>query len=274
MAEPGSGDYSAQMIAPAVSHKAKVTLALMAALAATTVLGAAEGTRPPRDLDALLARFVEARGGAGAMRAVRTVRLSGRFIAGDSGVATIELARDPARVHTEIRFGSRALIQVWDGHAGWTINPFRGDSVARPLEGGEAKNVAAGADFEGPLVDWRAKGDRVRWAGADTADGRPAYAVEVFTADSLHDTYFIDSHSFLQTKWEGHRELGGDSVTFVSYFRDYRMVGGMAWAYRIDSQTLGRPGGQQFVFDSVSVNVPLPTATFAKPVNGGARPGK
>ena len=76
---------------------------------------------------------------------------------------------------------------------------LRGDSVARSLEGGEAKNVAAGADFEGPLVDW---------------------------------------------------------------------------AHRIDSQMLGRPGGQQFLFDSVRVNVSLPPATFAKPAGGGSAPGR
>jgi hypothetical protein len=27
---------------------------------------------------------------------------------------SVELARDPARIHTEIHFGPRALIQVWD----------------------------------------------------------------------------------------------------------------------------------------------------------------
>jgi len=263
------------MIARSASLRAGLALAATIGLAASTVLAATGGNGPPRDLDALLARFIEARGGA-ALRTVRTVRLSGRFSAGANpgGEATIELARDPARVRTEIHFGPRTLIQVWDGHSGWTINPFRGDSVARSLEGGEAKNVAAGADFEGPLVDWRRKGNRVRWAGADTADGRRAYAIEVLTADSLRDTYFIDSLTFLQTKWQGHRVFGGDSVTFVSYFRDYGKVGGVAWAHRIDSQTLGRPGGQQFLFDSVRVNVSLPPATFAKPAGGGSAPGR
>jgi hypothetical protein len=123
--------------------------------------------------------------------------------------------------------------------------------------------------MDGPLVDWRAKGNRLRWAGADTADGRTAYVVEVLTADSLRDTYFLDSLSFLQTKWQGHRVMGGDSVTFVSYFRDYRKVGGVAWAYRIDSGTLGHPGGQQFIFDRVRVNVPLSPTTFARPPGRG-----
>jgi hypothetical protein len=112
-------------------------------------------------------------------------------------------------------------------------------------KGGESKNVAAGADIDGPLVDWRQSAPPPL-GRRRTADGRRAYVVEVLrvlTADSLRDTYFLDSLSYLQTKWQGHRVMRGDSVTFLSRTRDYRRSAAWGAPHRFQrrARTPGRP---------------------------------
>lgn len=238
-------------------------------------VAAASPGRAPADLDDLLARFERARGGHAALAKVKRARLLGRLAIGpgNDGQATVDLARGPFRIHTQIDFGPRRFEQGWDGTTAWAINPFRGDSVAQVISGDDARNVAAGADYDGPLLDWRAKGHHASFAGPDTADGRPAYKIAVVTAAGLHDTYWLDAQSYMQTKWEGVRAQGADTVTFVSYFRNYRVFGGVPWAMRIDSETKGQPGGQLFLFDSVAVNVAQDTSMFRKP-EGVRRAGR
>ena len=216
--------------------------------------------------DSIIALNVAARGGPAALRAIRTERLVGRIELGPglAGNDTVELER-PLHVRTSIHLGDRALVQASDGRTTWTINPFAGDSVAHLMDADQARNVEAGADFDGPLVDYAAKGNHVTTAGVDTADGRPAWALNVVTADGLHDRYFIDMQSHLQTKWTGERVVNGDTVVFESYFRDYRRIGGVMIAFRIDSDTRGRPGGQHIMVERAEVNVPIDPSRFRMP---------
>jgi hypothetical protein len=222
-----------------------------------------------QDVDHVISRYVAARGGSERLKGVRAERLTGRISlpGGLNGVDTIELAR-PLRVRTTIHFSSGVLIQGYDGHTVWGVNPFQGDTAPHPLDAGTAKNVIAGGDMDGPLVDYATKGNRLTLLGIDTADGRPAYAIRVVRPDSTDDTYFVDTASFLQVKWQGHRVMDGKPVVFESYFRDYRRVGGVMIAFRIDSGVEGEPAGQHMIFDAALVDPPISDARFVMPPAG------
>ena len=255
------------MILPGFRLRALAAAALAPLLLATMGAAVVAGHDDLRPVDLVVTRHIAARGGLAAMTRIRSARLFGRLLLGpgSAGRATITLARDPDRIRSEIAFGPRLFVQAYDGSVAWASNPFGGDTVAAPLARDEARNVAAGADMDGPLVNWLDKGNLLSEPSPDTADGRRAWRIDVTTADSLHDRYWIDALSLMQTKWEGARTQAGRPVVFVSYFRDWREVGGVKWAFRIDSETRGRPGGQHFAFDSVLVNVAITPESFALP---------
>jgi hypothetical protein len=186
------------------------------------------------------------------------------FSTGVVGVDTVELAR-PLHVRTTLHLNGQTLVQAYDGQVAWTLNPFAGDTAAHPVDPGTAKNIIAGADIDGPFVDFAAKGNVITYAGRDTADGRPVYKLHVTRADSIDDTYFVDTASFLLVKWEGHRTPNGTPVTFETFFRDYRLVAGVQIAHRLDSDTRGQAGGIHIAFDTVMINVPVAPARFALP---------
>src|SRR5690348_3355155 len=117
-------------------------------------------------------------------------------------IYTVELAR-PGRVRTQITFNGQSFIQAYDGSTAWTVNPFGGSGAPEALPPAAAANVIAGGDFEGALVDYARKGNRVVLAGTDTADGKPAWKLVVTLPSGLVDNYYIDAASFLETKWEG-----------------------------------------------------------------------
>jgi hypothetical protein len=235
-------------------------------------MGLAPGPARPRHPPAvrtIIGRFVAARGGLARLRAVRTVRMVGTitFGAGPAFQDVVELER-PDRVRTRLALADGVLIQAYDGCTAWMIDGSRGDTLAHVLAPGVAKNVAAGADIDGPLVDAAAKGNRVTFAGLDTTGGRSAWALQVDRPDSTVDIYEIDTVSYRQVRWLGHRTMNGHPVVFESTFGDYRRVAGVLFPFRIASRTRGRSGGQRVVFDSVAVNVPIPARDFAMP---GAR---
>jgi hypothetical protein len=229
-----------------------------------SVAAAQTPSHPP--VDTIVARYLTARGGADRIRGVRAIRLTGHMEFGQnlSGVDTIEMARG-GRVRTTIHFPAGALIQGYDGTTVWGINPFQGDTTPHPLDAGTAKNVIAGGDMDGPLLDYGRRGIRVTFAGLDTAAGRPAWALTVIRPDSNLDTYFVDTASYQITKWQGHRQADGVPVVYETYFQDYRRFGGMWFSCRLESHTLGRPGKQVIVVDSVVVDPPVAADRFSMP---------
>ncbi|HET7584381.1 MAG TPA: hypothetical protein VFK13_05705 [Gemmatimonadaceae bacterium] len=218
--------------------------------------------------DSVIALNMVARGGLQRLRAIRSERLVGHFVmeTGESAVDTVEIAR-PGRIRTTIHFPHDLLVQASSGRTAWMVSTlaWRGDSSAHELPPEQAKNIQAAADLDGPLVDYAAKGHQVAFAGVDTADGRPAYVLRVVTADGLHDTYFIDSVTHLQTKWIGERTIGGTTVTLETFFRDYRAMGGTMVPFRIDSDNGREATGNHFTVEAVELNVAIDSERFEVP---------
>jgi hypothetical protein len=158
-------------------------------------------------------------------------------------------------------------MQGYDGKTVWGINPFNGDSTPRVLDSGTAKNVIAGGDMDGPLLDSRARRIQVRLLGLDTAQGKPAWALRVVRPDSTVDTYYIDTASYALTRWQGKRVADGVPVTYETYFHDYRRYSGLLFPCRLESHTLDRPGLQVIVVDSVAVDPSVDDLRFRMPAH-------
>ena len=144
-----------------------VTAVSRAPLAAASS-GSAGGARFAPTLDEIVTRHVAARGGREALAAVRTLRMTGRAIAGPGRDAIVrrEIAR-PGRIRTEFVFQGTTGVYVWDGSAGWRVSPLDGSLEPEPLSAKAAALSAEQADFEGPLVDWKAKGHSVELVGTE-----------------------------------------------------------------------------------------------------------
>ena len=234
------------------------SLLAIAALAAP----AAAWRAPPPTVEAIIAHMVTARGGRAPLAAVHSARLFGLLSFGpDAGGPLLVTIARPPRIRTQFTLNGKTFVQGYDGRMAWLSDA----GAAHILTPDQTKNVAAGADLDGPLVDHAAKGNRVTLAGLDTADGRAAYKLNVTLASGLEDVYFIDAATWMQIKWHGARVEDGKPVVYESFFRDYRKVGGVIFCFRIDSRTVGRAGGQLIALDSVRVNVPVTTAEFAMP---------
>ena len=224
--------------------------------------------------DGVIAANIASRGGMARLEAVRTEQLRRHisFSAGAPRPFAADLAR-PNRIRTMITLDGGRIVQAYDGKLAWEVNPlqFPNDTTPHVLPAGEAQNIAAGGDMDGPLVHYAEKGNQVTYAGIDTADGHAAYRLNVVTAAGLRDTYYIDTTSHLQTKWEGHRVMNGAPVVFVSFFRDYRPVNGVMFAFQIESGTEGHAGGQRITLDTVELDAPVPDQEFAMPFAASAK---
>ncbi len=234
-------------------------------LAITLALFFSFGLRA-QTVDEIIAKALAARGGIPAIRAIHTERLTGHisFAKAPAGPFLVEIKR-PGKMREEIGFGQKTLLQTTDGASGWKLMITNGTGDPVALTAGEVRNMAGGADIDGPLLDYAKKGNKVELIGKENVGDKDAYKLKVTdkTGEVRYD--YIDAKSFLEIKWEGQVENAGEKNTFASYFSDYRKVNGAMFAFTITSGTSDHPDAQKIVFDKVEVNVPLEDPLFGKP---------
>src|SRR5437588_455108 len=119
--------------------------------------------------DELIARHIEARGGAERLKSIQSLRREGRLLVafGDQIIELhlVDLQARPGRRRVEATLQGLTDVQAYDGKEAWQIDPFQGRKDPERLAPDEVKTLVLGADLDTPLVDYRAKGHSVEYLG-------------------------------------------------------------------------------------------------------------
>jgi outer membrane lipoprotein-sorting protein len=221
----------------------------------------------------ILSKFYVARGGLTRIRALRSERVSGTISFGSeaSGPFTVELKR-PMKMRMTLGVQSQTMIRVYDGTQGWANNPFAGKLNPDAMPEEDLKNISEEADFDGPLVDYAKKSNKVEVVGKDKVEDKDAWRLKLTTKNGDVRYYLFDAKTFLLLKWEGKRRAEGKEYPIESYFHDYRDVEGLKFSFEIDSGSSATDLTQKLVIDKIELNVSFPDSDFAKPAaaDGGA----
>jgi len=217
-------------------------------------------------VDEIVARHVAARGGRDALAAVRTLRMTGKATArpGQEAIVRREMAR-PGRIRTEFEFQGTTGVYAWDGSSGWRVSPLDGGFDPEPLPAEEAALAAEQADIEGPLVDWKEKGNAVELVGKAALPGGPAEEARVTLKSGAVRRLWVDAATGLVVRMETTRRMRGRELTVEATFGDYRKTDGVAFARVIEVGLRGRPARLRIVVESVEVNPPLDDLRFQMP---------
>ena len=245
-----------------MSHRRKVVGVLLGlALAGTFPRGVQAQT-----LDSLIARHLEARGGVERLEAIRTLRMSGRALAGPGQEALITReVRPPGRIRTEFAVQGVTAVYACDGSRCWFVAPLSGVFEAEPMSELDASVAMAQADIVGSLVDWKAKGHSVELLGKETIDGRETFKLKVTLNTGAVQTDYLDAESALIVRRESTRTLGGVTVGLETTFSDFRSVGGVVFPHSIRSVSTGKPDFLQVIVEEAELNPPVDDARFEMP---------
>jgi outer membrane lipoprotein-sorting protein len=242
----------------------------MRSLIVAAVLVAAGATAHAESVDDIIAKNIQARGGD-KLRAVQTLRMSGKLLAGPGIEApfTIEIKK-PGRLRFEVVVQGMTIVQAVDGDVGWTIQPMTGKKDAERMSPDDLKETQDQADFEGPLVDYKKKGHKVELAGKEKIEGTDAYKLKVTKKNGDTEYIYLDADAFLEIKSEGKRIVRDTPVEFDSTTGDYKDVNGVMFPF---SAELGAKGEKlKLSFTKIEVNPKIDDARFKMPAPSA--PGK
>jgi hypothetical protein len=250
-------------------------LAVMLGVAALgpTVMGCAPGaptgepTGEPTAED-LVARHLEALGGAEQLEAIETLSMSGRAKArpGQEALVTREV-RPPGRIRTEFSHQGVTAVFACDGTDCWYVDPMAGVFDAEPMLPEEAKRAIDSADVLG-IIDFQAKGHSAELLGTETIDGRETFKLRVTSAREAEYVTYLDAESALLVREVTTRTIRGRTVELVTDFADFRPVDGIVFPHSIRSHAQGRDEVLEVVVEKIEINAPIDDARFEMPGAG------
>ena len=217
-------------------------------------------------VDEIIAKNTAAKGGAEKLKAVKTVRLTGKMTLapGVEAPVVLELQRGGG-MRMDITVQGMVLSQGYDGTKAWLLNPLQGSKVPQEMSAEDAQAAEEQADIDGPLIDYKAKGNKVELLGKEKVEGSDAHKVRVTMKNGTIRTFYIDAEHFLEIKEESKRMQRGTEVEGDTIYGDYKEVGGMMFAHSIDGGQKGSPQRQKIVVDKIEINVPLDASRFKMP---------
>jgi hypothetical protein len=173
-------------------------------------------------------------------------------------------------------------IQAYDGSVGWQISPFQGRRDPEMLGEDDLRDLSEDADFYGPLVDYKEKGNTVEYLGHDTVDGDDVYRLKVTLKNGDIVYYYLDPDTYIEIRTERQQFIRGAVRESQTDLGSFKQVDGVYYPFSISSGPKGRPDQKGTVtIEKMEANVTVtdtefkmpsaPAAPAAKP--GPAKPG-
>jgi hypothetical protein len=249
-------------------------LALLAVGVATPFCVSAQSRAPALSTEAIVARYVAARGGLPAIKAIHTLTMSGTMRPGgfDAQLKYVETIARPASVRIDATLQGLTVIQSYDGSTGWQVQPFQGRKDPEDISADDLKSLEEEADFETPLIDSAGKGATIENLGVTDIDNAPAYVLRVKLKNGDDETWYLDPDAFLPVRMVTHQVVRGSDSYSQTDYGDYEKVAGVYFPFAVASGPKGSTVQQRITYDTVTANTPVTADYFAKPAATGAMP--
>ena len=246
------------------------TISVLGALAAVWLASTASA----QTASDMVARNLEARGGAAAFDALEAVAFDGTLIfPGDFKLTYKETRAAKGGVRVDAALQGLTLVQAHDGTSGWRINPFEGRKDAERMSDDEARSIADTGSVRGPLLSAARDGSTVTYLGREDFDGTDAYKLKVAQKDGDAFVFLLDPDSMLEIKMTETRKVRGAQKVFEYEYGDYEKVGGVYFPMSIENWSQGQDNQRQrTVIASATANPPVTPALFAQPASPAAAP--
>jgi len=217
-------------------------------------------------VDEIIAKNVQARGGAEKLKSVQSIRSTATLSMGPGMEAPgVLIQKRPALARLEFTIQGLTAVQAYDGKNAWQIMPFMGKKDPELMSADEAKETEEMADVDGPLVDYKSKGHQVELLGKEKVEGTDAYKLKLTMKNGDVQTIYIDADSFLEIKEETKRTVRGSEQEVESAIGDYKEVSGILFPFAVESNVKGSAEKQKITITKVELNVTTDDSIFKMP---------
>ena len=238
---------------------------LVVLLVSICVLSAA-GRAAQLSVDEVVAKHLEALGGVEKLKSIQTMKKVARVTMQGRETTTTMYFKRPNLSRQEVIVDGKQVVNAFDGTTAWILNPLAGLTRPVTISGAAAATIREDSSFDGPLVDYKARGTLVDYVAKEPLEGGEAHHLRVTSATRQVRHVYLDATTFLEVKLAAEIEKPGEGtrVKLEQLSSDYRDVDGVKVAHHLKTMVNGALQGEMRL-ESVQFNVPLDNAFFRMP---------
>jgi hypothetical protein len=216
----------------------------------------------------LVNKNIQAKGGTEKIKAIHSVRMSGKLTLDGGLTATFNQTNvRPNLVRETLALQGMVAVQAYDGASGWQIQPFQGRKDPELLGEDDLRDLVLDSDIDGPLVDYKEKGNTVEYLGHDVIDGDDALRLKVTLKNGDLIYYYLDPDTYLEIRKEIRQYIRGSVRDRVVDLGSYKPVAGVMYPFSTSVGTKANPGAQTYTAQKIEANVETTQADFALPTS-------
>lgn len=200
------------------------------------LLAPAAGAVGAQPLEEVLAKHAAAHGGLDKWRSVNSLIATGTQVIFSNAAPFLFEFRRPDSVRFEQTILGQKMTIGHDGTVTWWVHPLF--EIVKPTAVPESDAVLARhtAEFESPLIDAAAKGNKVELLGKEEIDGQPAFKLKVTRKDKAEETWYLGTSDYLElARFDRTLDLP-EAKDRWTYYSDFRAVEGLVIAHRQDQE--------------------------------------
>src|SRR5215469_14588424 len=190
-------------------------------------------------VDEIIAKSWAAHGGLSKLKAIQSVKITGDVELGGMQAGFTQVFKRPMKIRADISVQGMSMVQAFDGKTGWQIVPFSGKKDPEVMSADDLKNIQEEADFDGPMVDYKKKGNTVELVGKEKVEGTDTYHLKVTLKNGNVRHIYMDADSFLAIKVSAKTTMRGTEIEVETAIGDYKKVEGIMVPFSIEQRPVG-----------------------------------
>ena len=207
----------------------------------------------------IVGKYLEAIGGEEAWKGVTTLKATGHIRSAGPDIAIILTAVHMKGFRSEYTALGEKGYSVVTPTAGWYYNGRRDDTAATVtfMSSGQVRLSQAQLDIQGELVDYKAKGHKVAYAGPAEVDGKSCYLLKLTAISGATTDMYIDksTHYLIRTVSKAMVD-GEESQDTINYSKYETRKGGLVYPMQLGTAT------GDIMLSAVDFNAPIDPKLF------------
>ncbi len=224
-------------------------------------------TAQAQTADEIVAKHIEARGGAAAFTTLKTVKMEATLaVAGIEAPTKIAVVNGKAH-RMDVSAMGNDITTVINGTMGWGINPMAGSGKPEAMPAELLKGTSTQTDLSGGLLNYKDKGNTVELLGTEKLTSGDAFKVKLTLKDGAVITHFFDAKTFYIVQTKANMNVGGQSFDADVLYSGHKATEGIVFPMTQEITNHPQYGSMISTYTKIEVNPAVDEAVFVMPKN-------
>ena len=216
--------------------------------------------------DEIVAKHIEAMGGADKWKALKGMQMVNKFNIQGMDIEMKVVVLSGRAVRSDLAVMGQEVINAVDGETGWSIKPAMMGGTGEPedMTITEIKDARKQIDLGGSLLNYKEKGSTVELVGKEKLDGADVYHLKLTEKNGEVTNMFLSTSTYYTMKSSGKRKVQGQETDVDISYSNFKQVDGITFPHTTEvPNPMG--GTMTMETESIKLNPTIDESIFKKP---------